>query len=453
MKAINSDDEKKDNSNTSNIGLLDALKDCPNLEILGLRKVDHSPEQWLDFYDTLWSRLRILSLGGEENDDDFADFGTWFQNRMHSNLSKRLRFLKESECPQDLTLFTRRSNTALDEFQMFLLLMFPGLKRLTWQLAVGYYPIDNHNRNRNHHDAEDDEVNIRNHYECKTPMSILAFMTVAETRDRLCLRHLESLTVPNRYFDSLDFKIVIEFMLHLRELDLRGTNFDESSWITLKATDRYQYQLRVLNIHNCSQVTGAVIQDMLSSMPNLEVLEADYITDSDILQDRLQPQLQSHQPPSLQPRPWVCLGLKTLNLAILIFEQPTMTTQPMILDRIATLEKLECWNMIIPYTVLERIVHDRTDSGDYQSYNDDNGDKETNLESHYLRLTLEQGLDRLKDLSHLKHILVSMSSSLAPWSESEARWVKRHWKDLEGMCGFVLDDKAREILWAQVKIY
>ncbi|KAG0036089.1 hypothetical protein BGZ83_003895, partial [Gryganskiella cystojenkinii] len=205
--------------------------------------------------------------------------------------------------------------------------------------------------------------------------------------------------------------VVIEAMPRLTELDLTAGELDSAAWEVLKAQPGLLMRLKVLKLKECSVLDGRSIQDMLCSLPKLEVFAAESIKDIDILAD---------------DRAWVCSGLKDLKVSFLLKgdtppsssspnDSPLSQSQNMILARLSQLTRLEkldlnghCWSYYwTPEMALE--------------------------------LTVEKGLDQLRTLRSLKCITApEVERDTAWWGSAEVDWMMMgHWPELTSTKGFM----------------
>lgn len=132
-------------------------------------------------------------------------------------------------------------------------------------------------------------------------------------------------------------------------------------------------------------------------MPRLEEISFDYITDTDIKE------CGGH---------WVCTGLRKLTATIVLLEEGT---QGIVLDLLGSLKDLTELNLATREMEFMRQFCDAFPAVSARR-----------TWSFALRLSLDQGLDKLKMLNRLE-VITGLSNHLTLWRESEARWVLRHW--------------------------
>jgi len=86
-------------------------------------------------------------------------------------------------------------------------------------------------------------------------------------------------------------------------LDFKYNVFDSTSWRWMTSHLGYFKTISVLYFGGSPSVTGAIVQEMLCTLPNLTNFAADEVRDRDIWDD---------------PRPWVCLKVEEFALRFLI---------------------------------------------------------------------------------------------------------------------------------------
>jgi len=180
----------------------------------------------------------------------------------------------ESSGIRELELDTAEGmEEAYASLPLFLMRKSPELKRLKW--------------------TTDDESEHK-----KEPMAILATADATELLPE-CLQRLESLELPEIDFDDAGFRQVVQSIGSLTGLDLSATNFDGSHWkIFQEDMARHLETLTQVNVQECSNLKGETVQEILCSLPNLEIFKADYIKDVNFLEDN---------------RPWVCRRMRELT--------------------------------------------------------------------------------------------------------------------------------------------
>ncbi|KAG0042191.1 hypothetical protein BGZ83_000788 [Gryganskiella cystojenkinii] len=356
--------------------ILDALEKCPQLRILrSLNMEVKSPqEQWVDRYESLWSRLRVILLRIR-----------WFQDqRFTPEMLNRLQNARETNI-EDLTLLVQGGQQDMLPAVHILVSKSPNLKRLTW--FIGGSGLNQQS----------------------TAIKLLAEGIRSDRGSSRPLQQLESLNLPWAEFNNADFLTLLQATTSLTELNLLSGSFDVDSWKVLKVDiPRHLWTLKILDLRQCKNVTGKIIQDVLCSMLALEIFFADAITDLDLVND---------------PRPWVATGLKKLSLAIGLYD---LQRRGLILTQLARLESLESLNLSMNLL--------------WTRFPDEN-----ERPQGCLSLDLENGLDQLKTLRRLRTI-IGPGLKLSKWKVAEARWVIEYWVRLRAFEGIDLTNAARKLL-------
>ncbi|GJJ72296.1 hypothetical protein EMPS_04653 [Entomortierella parvispora] len=280
------------------------------------------PRDWMTLWETLWSRLQVLSLIGlwweeyqvfpeEDNMDDSDDENMMTQwNRQDElcdpekmeDLAKRLG---PSLTMRELTLVNRGSqeNSALYAIQKWMVEQCPNVVRLEWSVTW----------------------RIRSD---EKPLAMMRDLIVSgRQEDPPQFQKLETLALPAK-FNEDEFLDLAKAMPRMTELNFFGTrHFDGSAWLLFKiATPHHLNTIRVVDV-SWSGLNAMVMLDILCSLPRLEDFRGDYVADRDLQND---------------PRPWACRKtLKRLSLDFNITSQRRLLAQRMILGRLAELEQLE----------------------------------------------------------------------------------------------------------------
>ncbi|KAG0046362.1 hypothetical protein BGZ83_008462 [Gryganskiella cystojenkinii] len=430
--------------------LLDAVQGCDRLVQLGISYLLlDTPRQWMKYYKPLWSRLKVLTLGGpwfrrvyfkdelgagtatglqpqngsdsnnnnhlnisSNNDSDASndllrgDQPTFIQQAMHQDNESKV---------QRLTFHTTQRQGAILQLQAFFVSMSPELAQLSWSV---------HDRSTH----------------LSPPMEMLTINTLSKhLLDRLA-DSLDLIELPASDFQNENLRILLRALKKLSRLHLQATPFDSESWTILKEEiPRYRTTLRSLNVRACDRVTGAMIQDILCSMPALEVFAADFLQDLDLSADA--------------QRPWVCQRLRRLTMGFVLNGDPVVNGQgeehrpgqgpveivrgdQLVFSRLAELEQLELLNVSMWF------LNGRYNRSDlYRQVEGVSGRK------RYLSLKLEHGMALLKNLRRLKRLDGPHSDQVA-WTTNEAAWVMKHWVSLEDTTGIHLDGEAFKLLKA-----
>ncbi|KAG0052634.1 hypothetical protein BGZ83_002350 [Gryganskiella cystojenkinii] len=368
--------------------ILDAISSCSRLEQLEFAGLTpEALEEWRAATHTLWSHVRFFSwsTGYPETPDNLGS-----QRLSSQELSDILEQVKETSV-QELSMTVTTFQWYLVQAQWLLIVKSPHLARLHWMVNCN----------------------------CTTEHPVVKLLADAARSYTMIGQRLFDLSLPRSTFRNQDFADLVRVLPVLTKLNLNRTNFDVETWKILKQeTPELLTMLRSLKIRRCNDTSGAVVQDILCSMPNLEEFWGDYLSDSEILED---------------DRPWVCLSLKTLALAIILL-QDRDTTQPLILDRLSRLERLEVLNL--------------DNRGMRGHYGHHIHARKSKIDQHHcLLINLAQGLEPLRTLRCLTRIHGPIFWFSSLWTaHGEMQWVLEHWRRLATIRNFVLDDKAKK-LW------
>ncbi|GJJ74670.1 hypothetical protein EMPS_07028 [Entomortierella parvispora] len=349
--------------------LMDAMAACSQLESLTTHcsYLEEEHYHWKEWYAMLKSPMHSLTLIGWKLCYGDSTLHTW--DSVISSLAMDLRQTKARGMSlQNLELRARSPSTSYINAQLVLVIKNPDLKRLTWSGGRTIARL-----------AEAFEIFERRHY-------------------GLFCQQLESLTLQDHgRVDVIAFKRVIESLPALVDLDIRGYLGSVTTSILTGL------RLRTLRIDQCPWATSTVVQDLLCSMPSLQVFSASVISDAAIHED---------------PRPWVCTGLKELKVMFRLVSDAK--DEALILHRVCQLEGLE------KLSLREEVEASKT----------------LDRDCGHLQLRLENGLDRLKTLKRLR---VFQAPESASWEESEALWVLENWKQLREI-DIKMDIKAKQLL-------
>ncbi|KAG0043665.1 hypothetical protein BGZ83_011145 [Gryganskiella cystojenkinii] len=411
-----------------------ALAGCLNLERLSLGdlKYNISNEQWMRLYEDLWSRLQVLSWNGLEHDPDIdqpVDDTSFVNNNLFVDFESGPLSRTKTSSIEELCLISdpRSGGTGtLLRWHLVLLLKSPRLRRLKsnigredngllqWLVKVNQY---------------------------RAAATTTATTTEVGTETRSFIPHVESLSLYGGVLTNLDLIAVIRSLPLLTELELRAIYFhyqrgDPWGELLFEALPNRLTTFRVLKLQGCSQVNGRLVQEIMCSMPGLEVLTANYITDSDILNDN---------------RPWICSGLQELCLAFTLFEQDSRTKEragAMFLSRLSNLTELRGLDLSMHSLVHSTDRRIRALLRPSASQYSGRTPFENLQRNHGLRLEHETGLDQLHHLKKLESIKWPRCGEV--WKEAEARWVLKHWRRLRCLDGVCLDETAKRLLGSRV---
>ncbi|GJJ74500.1 hypothetical protein EMPS_06858 [Entomortierella parvispora] len=352
----------------SALDLIDVITGCPQLEELtiGLLQME-SEQRWLPLYEHLFSRMKVLSIGETRIGDSGALNDPIALAKTPNGMNVNLRKL-------DLGTFPDRNDLLP---HLISILRSPGLDSLR----------------------------------LKSPSFGWMEWLADEVSSRRFTAPLDRLALPGRYFEDRHLEAILLGLPGLFRLDLSETNFSMDT-LTLLRNDLPETMsfLQELDLRHCQQVTGNVVQELLSSLSGLEIFAADYVTDIDILDGGWS---------------WACVGLKQLTLGVVLCRE---MTQDLVLAQIGRLERLQELDMILK---------------EKHPYWESSSEKVRNL-----ALTRGQGLDRLKNLCRLKSFKAHSHDDF-PWKAAEASWALRNWVALEELELRGLGMEARQILVAR----
>ncbi|KAF9157210.1 hypothetical protein BGX21_004002 [Mortierella sp. AD011] len=361
--------------------ILPVMAGCTRLEELTISELVIGPKlNWMGLYKVLFWRLKALNLSGR-----------WFSSLKDGDGPEvdrdELGSAPESKI-QELHMQSSHGGWPIALAQLILVLKSPNLVRLEWISS----PLNN----------------------SMDQMPVALFNKAMGTGQRY--KRLAILSISRSRFSSADLRDLVQGLPALTEIDLSRTNFDQECWRVLKEeTPQSLRILKRLELISCAKVTTRIIHDILCSIPNLEVFSGDYVKEQDLLED---------------PRPWVCLGLKSLSPGMIRREDETVNAILSQLSQLTLLQKLQVWS----YLMLTK-----------EPFN--NHPQAANNEAKVLQQSLQlnqgQGLERLKTLKYLKQY---SASHFTHWTEAEARWVLEHWAHLQTLSGVSLNSKAKDLL-------
>ncbi|KAG0042517.1 hypothetical protein BGZ83_000361 [Gryganskiella cystojenkinii] len=360
------------------------------------------PEEWISLFERLWSRIRVLSF--HISPDSFPLSMTSRPTTTSSSLSSSVLANPDSVTSSSPAPLQWRSSTGANRirdlevytvYEMYATLRWileqcPELVRFSASIRLGdqWLPL---------------------------PLEDLALMAdLAEMigSGRSCLR-LEDLSLPDEKFQNDDFSSLMNAMHRLTALNLSRTNFNLDSWRILQSVPRHVFTIRNLNLHGCMDLPGAAMQDILCSMPNLEVFySAEGFFDTDLLED---------------PRPWAC-SHRLQDLQLILGIRSFKTSYPTVYSYLAGLTKIENLTIWTPMGCSK---------------------------SEVFQLHLKQGLDQMRTLGRTLLYLSLPGPNVKP---NEARWMLEHWTRLscavkDKLALIVSKDESKKVtkvpcLWA-----
>ena len=352
----------------SSVDIVDAIAGCPLLEELTIGRLElDSERRWLKFQEQLLSRMKVLSIGETRISDSGFINDPVVLSKVPSAINTNIREM-------DMGTFPARGHIL---FHITSMMRNPQL------------------------------ISLR----AKSPDIGWMEWLADEISSRRFTALLERLAFPGRNFEDRDLRAVLVGLPGLSRLDLSGTDFSLDT-LTMLRNDLPETMsfLQELDLRDCHQVTGQVVQELLSSLSGLENFAADYVTDIDLLDGGWS---------------WACFGLKRLTLGVVLCRE---MTQDLVLAQIGQLEGLR----ELDVTLRDKHPHW----------------KSTTNKVRNLALTLDQGLGRLRNLCRLKSFKAHSHDDF-PWKAAEASWALQNWVALEELQLRGLDIEARQILVAR----
>ncbi|KAG0051456.1 hypothetical protein BGZ83_003741 [Gryganskiella cystojenkinii] len=414
--------------------LMGAVAACSSLQILKIESLSlASPIHWMDHYESLWSHLRILTLGGN-----------WFNSYEGEHIFLSKFETVPSTALQQLTFHCQDYDPLLFKVSIRLIQKSPRLIRLKWVLededdssAIMNYVRNNYGENDN------DSEGTLNH---DIPLGILADAIRRGDLDHWKdlqpqQQHLRYLSLPSNNFSNQDLSLVLQTVTNLRKLDLNKTNFDSQSWKILQQ-ELPRYSLRSLNLQSCNSVTGAMVHEILCTIPTLSIFEADFVKTSNLVEDT---------------RPLVCSGIRELCLTFVLpkdddsdgnvddgedddadggVDGGCAAANSLVLSRLSTLTRLEYLDM----NTLDFGFRGRHNSVDALSGKSD--------PKRAVQLSLDQGLEDLKSLKRLRSFYGPGEKGFR-WRVKEVRWALKHWPKLEKLSMMPIERRAKALLKAK----
>ncbi|GJJ72682.1 hypothetical protein EMPS_05040 [Entomortierella parvispora] len=338
--------------------LINTLAGCPQLGRLQLSLMPFAGlKDFISFYDQVLSRVRVLVLNSSLTIGEAVE-------------PFELTSGPRAALIQDLNLndHTYEEVPGMRSAHYWLLEQCPRLVRLQWYCS-------------------NTRASLR---------PLVAALQVAN-----CWDYLEVVALSYSTIDNRDLSNLLRQMVRLTELELRCRLLDQGAWEAIKSFPHHLKTLRVLNLSGCDHLPSSAIQDILATLWGLQVFKANRVSDKAIQED--------------DERPWVCLGLKELQLQFDLFIPGTTDK---ILDRISNLMELEHCR----FEIFNRVPRKAT----FVPFS----------------LKLDQGMRTLRTLRKLKKLSVT-----GCWGESEAWWVREAWPDLEEVWNVHADDRAQWILY------
>ncbi|GJJ74511.1 hypothetical protein EMPS_06869 [Entomortierella parvispora] len=237
--------------------------------------------------------------------------------------------------------------------------------------------------------------------------------------------NLKSLGLTNVHFDLRDISTILGATLHLQKLDVHRSKFDVNDWHILRFEyPHYLTQLTTLNVRECKDMSGQIVQQMLCEMPNLEVFEGPHIRAQHLLEDS---------------RPWICSRLRVLTLFFFLDDATGAEKgSAIVLAQLAKMTRLQRLTLrLSPCSGLRELL-------DYQTVTK----RENGLE-----LSFDEGLRSLSTLKLLRYFSGTGDTRLAPWTKAEAEWVVKNWAFLESIATVHLSQESSDLLSQYVDMF
>ncbi|GJJ68400.1 hypothetical protein EMPS_00746 [Entomortierella parvispora] len=397
---------------TGPVELFEALAETPRLRRLTMvhpLEIE-DPEQWISLYERLWSRIRVVGFMGafpEVISPSSSSISVTTIPPQTKTISTE-GWRRSAGPNRTEDLFLRLQDVSVYSAHIWILEQLPELIRLCWCMSM-MSPLQHR------------LLSTRS----KSPMCALA--DIIQSGESL--QRLEDLELAHIRFRNEDFMALMRAIPQLTRLCLPSSNFNLGSWKGLQAVaPSHLLTLRELDLYGCKDLSGAAIQSMLTTIPNLESFSANEVTDAEILED---------------DRPWVCLKLKVLNLRFLV---RSSSSHGMICARLSTLTRLEALISGTPSagfgSTLRLLLRGKEDekeekgevewsSGRGEDGRGEDGRGEDGREGdeegdygHEEDKAVRGGLDLLKGLKQLQVLILPPSDRP---KAAEARWMLKHW--------------------------
>ncbi|KAG0051464.1 hypothetical protein BGZ83_003749 [Gryganskiella cystojenkinii] len=417
---------------------------CSQLKELRIRfLLLDRPEQWINRFDTLFSRMQVLALGGplfsisdEENFHEEQEIiEKWIAgprppsgSSCSADESEQQPQRHELGCQiQDLSIFMSRGHLPAIAAHQGLILKSPLVRRLRWDISDPKVIFD--------HGAW--LVQVLRDRRPPPPKLLLSPET------------FESLTIQFIVCSERHFLDLLELLRGLKTLKLRY--YYVFPWQSIKREiPSFLTTIRSLDLLESDIITGEVAHDLLCTLPNLECFRTDYIRVANLLED--------------PPRPWLCQDrLKHLQVAFVPLSADmaaevdstwtakrrktrssfvtvsSPSSESVVFARLASLTGLEILDLNMQFLG--------------RGWGRDDIEVQENIDQNpTLHLTLDRGLERLKDLRKVRTIAGPRYENFS-WTGREARWALQHWVDLEKVSNMTLTQEAEQILKPSVQLH
>ncbi|KAF9431433.1 hypothetical protein BGZ76_000320 [Entomortierella beljakovae] len=193
----------------------------------------------------------------------------------------------------------------------------PNLKKLGWGPIVGGGPDDR------------------------------SFSRICKELTKTCPK-IEELDIYGKFTDENISQIIGSTGSHLKSIAFTSTGFGPHA---LKSCERFFGTLKSIRLMKCPRVSSSMIQQILTSCPQLTILSTtEHINASDIfgINQELQSPINGTKDPTstttltevIRPIDWVCLNMEYLHLPIVGFANKPQFWHNMVLQQLGRLTKL-----------------------------------------------------------------------------------------------------------------
>jgi len=348
--------------------ILQAMIDSPSLRSLTMERCHYFPPP-VDLSSLVWrvcSRLHTAVLNMD----------------LYPKVVPTLD--REKNCLRDLTLYGMDGQDSLS--QLRLLEECPELRRINWKVQEHRgYPI-------------------------KEFSALL---------DSSTWRKLESLEVNGANLSRETLNKVLGSMKYAVHLGLRNTMFGPESLKRLVQSGALRFT-QSMELKKCFAVTSPMVQQILTSCPLLEIFSANGLSSIEILEDVMDNSSFTTSTGKRPKYPWVCLGLKTLEVGIVI-QYPPGRRKDLYRYNMLVMEQLSKLKFL---TQLGLSAVDRKVIPLQKYVFEDSDDT--------LQFRCGLGLEHLRTMIRLRKFTFEDHQYLA---EEELMWMRRNWPNIRRIEG------------------
>jgi hypothetical protein len=219
------------------------------------------------------------------------------------------------------------------------------------------------------------------------PLSELQDEHLPQTLDMLHSRlvNLRTLAIPHASLKDQDIAAVMRALPALVNLHARSSQFGAMSTLAIVESKN---NLQELDVCECESTDSAMIQDILSSCPDLETFGGDIFDMKDLARGK-----------------WACVRLKKLHISIMGSESAVYPLEhARMYDQLAALTEL----IVLSIGDVVRVA--------WGSYD-------------WIELTLDKGFGRMSTLTNLEFFTVGRVQP--PLGDAEREWIQTHWPNTE----------------------